>query len=180
MNKSIFSIDIQQFKVSNWTNKKNKLLELFENSDKKKIKNVITTNYDVHCKLFEDEIKKIENEYHTNFYICQMWFQKYDITMDHAAHTHGPMGISSVCFINYDKSVHKPVTFISPFNNPLSGCPEIFQPTIEEGDIIFFPSNILHYAPVNTSEKQRIILSFNLREDIKKNMRHSPEKFKYI
>jgi ectoine hydroxylase-related dioxygenase (phytanoyl-CoA dioxygenase family) len=40
---------------------------------------------------------------------------------------------------------------------------ELFQPPIEEGDMIIFPSNIIHEAPVNISEVRRTIISYNLR-----------------
>ena len=65
-------------------------------------------------------------------------------------------------FIEYDKNLHKPTTFISPFTDHVSGELERYEPDVEEGDIIFFPSNLLHYAPVNLSTKTRIIMSFNL------------------
>ena len=41
-----------------------------------------------------------------------------------------------------------------------------YAPDVEEGDIIFFPANLLHYAPTNLSKITRIILSFNLMIEI--------------
>ena len=87
--------------------------------------------------------------------------------MDHAVHNHGPGGFSSVCFIEYDKHNHKPTTFISSFGNYITGELERYQPDVEEGDIIFFPSNLLHYAPTNLSKITRTIISFNLDIDHK-------------
>ena len=37
-----------------------------------------------------------------------------------------------------------------------------FTPNVKEGDIVFFPSQLLHYANPNTSDKERVILSFNM------------------
>ena len=37
-----------------------------------------------------------------------------------------------------------------------------FNPDVKEGDIVFFPSQLLHYANPNTSDKERVILSFNM------------------
>jgi ectoine hydroxylase-related dioxygenase (phytanoyl-CoA dioxygenase family) len=70
--------------------------------------------------------------------------------------------VSSVCFIEYNKSFHKPTTFVSPFGNNITGELTRYEPDVEEGDIIFFPSNLLHYAPTNLSNLKRIIMSFNL------------------
>lgn len=83
--------------------------------------------------------------------------------MDHSAHNHGSTGFSSVCFIEYDKKFHKPTTFICPFQDFITGQFNFYEPDVNEGDIIFFPSNILHYAPINMSNKTRIVMSFNLK-----------------
>ena len=52
-----------------------------------------------------------------------------------------------------------------PFLNPIDGSVQHYSPNVDEGFIIFFPSNLMHYAPVNTSCENRIIFSFNLEFD---------------
>jgi ectoine hydroxylase-related dioxygenase (phytanoyl-CoA dioxygenase family) len=37
-----------------------------------------------------------------------------------------------------------------------------YTPDVKEGDIVFFPSQLLHYANPNTHDKERVILSFNM------------------
>jgi len=163
-----FSVPIYKYKVQNWDIKKKKLLNLFNNFEHKIVGNVITSPLDIKTNILLDEIKLFESEIKINFYSTEVWFQKYEKNMNHAVHTHGPTGFSSVCFVEYDKNVHKATTFISPFGNYITGELQRHEPKVEEGDIIFFPSNLLHYAPVNLSDKTRIIISFNLIIEQKK------------
>ena len=158
-----FSVPIYKYKVQNWEIKKKKLLELFNNFQHKIVGNVITSPLGIKTNILLDEIKMFENEIGINLYSTEVWFQKYEHNMNHAVHNHGATGFSSVCFIEYKKEYHKPTTFISPFGNYITGKLERHEPDVDEGNIIFFPSNLLHYAPTNLSDKLRIIMSFNLR-----------------
>lgn len=162
MKKDIFSIQIYKYKVQNWPDKKIKLLNLFDNQPNKIIGNVITSPIDIKADILFDEIKLFENDIKLNFNVGQVWFQRYKEKMNHAVHTHGPLGFSSVCFIEYNKSNHHPTTFVSPFLNNITGIHEQYQPDIDEGDIIFFPSNLMHYVPTNLTKVTRTIMSFNL------------------
>ena len=163
-----FSIPIYKYKVENWNIKKKKLLDLFNNLQHKVVGNVITSPIGIKTNILLEEVKIFEKEIGINFYSTGVWFQKYDISMNHAVHTHGPIGFSSVCFVEYDKNFHQATTFISPFGNYITRELEKYQPEVDEGDIIFFPSNLPHYAPVNLSNKARIIMSFNLLIEPKK------------
>jgi len=40
---------------------------------------------------------------------------------------------------------------------------ETFQPNVKEGDMILFPSSLLHEAPLNKSNVRRTIISYNIR-----------------
>lgn len=162
MRELAFSVPIYKYKIKDWENKKKKLLNLFDSFQHKVINNVITSPIDIKTNILLDEIKLFEEDTQMKFFSGEVWFQKYEHNMDHAVHTHGAIGFSSVCFIEYDKTVHSPTTFISPFGNHITGELERYRPDVEEGDIIIFPSNLLHYAPVNLSNKTRIIMSFNL------------------
>jgi hypothetical protein len=158
-----FSIPIYNYKIKDWSIKKKKLLDLFNNFPHRVVGNTITSPLYIKTSILLDEIKEFEKEIGINFDITNVWFQKYVNSMDHSVHNHGPTGFSSVCFIEFNKNYHKPTIFISPFGNYITGEAHIYQPNIEEGDIIFFPSNLLHYAPINLSNKVRIIMSFNLQ-----------------
>jgi hypothetical protein len=162
MKELAFSIPIYKYKVQNWEVKKKKLLNLFNSFEHKVVGNVITSPLDIKTDILDEEIVLFENECNLKFISSEVWFQEYKQNMNHAVHNHGSTGFSSVCFIEYDKKYHKPTTFISPFNNYITGELERYEPDVEEGDIIFFPSNLLHYVPTNLVDKVRIIVSFNL------------------
>ncbi len=158
----IFPVSVYKYKVKNWEVKKKKLLDLFNSFQHKVAGNVLTSPINIETNILSDEIKLFEKDIQVKFIPTQVWFQKYENNMDHPVHNHGPTGYSSVCFIEYNNNFHKPTTFVSPFGKCTTGEVELYQPDVEEGDIIFFPSRLLHYAPINLSNKVRIIMSFNL------------------
>jgi hypothetical protein len=166
-----FSVPIFKYKVQDWSTKKKQLLDLFNSFKPRVVGNVITSPLDIKTDILLEEIKLFEKEIGIDFYSTAVWFQKYENNMNHAVHTHGPKGFSSICFIEYNKNFHKPTTFVSPFGNYFTGDLERYEPDVEEGDIIFFPSNLLHYAPTNLSKITRTIMSFNLDIIYDKNMR---------
>lgn len=165
-----FSVPIFKYKVQDWSTKKKQLLDLFNSFQHKVVSNVITSPLDIKTNILSEEIKIFENDIGFDLISTEVWFQKYENNMNHAVHTHGPTGFSSVCFIEYNKSFHKSTTFVSPFGNYITGELERYEPDVGEGDIIFFPSNLLHYAPTNLSKSTRIIMSFNL------NIKHNHDK----
>ena len=165
MKELAFSIPIYKYKVQNWEVKKKKLLNLFNSFEHKVIGNVITSPLNIKTNILDEEIVLFENEYSLKLISTEVWFQEYKKNMNHSVHNHGSTGFSSVCFIEYEKKYHKPTTFVSPFCNCITGEFERYEPDVEEGDIIFFPVNLLHYVPVNLMDKTRIVLSINFLLD---------------
>jgi len=93
--------------------------------------------------------------------ITKAWFQTYKQYEYHSAHTHGAYGWSAIFYADYDHEVHVPTKFYSPFAN-IGGMVEDFSPDVKEGDLIVFPSMVLHESPINLSEKERTVISFNV------------------
>ncbi len=166
MKVTAFSIPIYRYKIADWQSKKQQLLDLFHSFEERQIVNVLTSPSDIKTNLFLDEIKSFEREsgikFHRNVTI---WFQKYKRGMNHDVHNHGPWGFSACAMIKYSKEVHPSITFVSPFHDYINGELTRYQPDVEEGDIIFFPSNLSHYVPVNQSDETRIVAPFNLHID---------------
>ena len=169
MKQIAFSVPIFTYRVQNWKIKKKKLLDLFNNLEHQVVGNVITSPFDIKTNILSEEINLFEKEIGVNFRSTEVWFQKYNHNMDHPVHTHGPTGYSAVCFIEYDKDNHRATTFVSPFSDSFGGELTRYEPDVEEGDIIFFPSNLLHFAPTNLSNITRTIMSFNLKIDFDNN-----------
>ena len=178
----MFNIPLYKYKIDNWQEKKQKLLEIcstidFKNQDinNRKItsinsNNVYTDYGSGNDDIYREDVKKIlENELH-NFKkdakldimnVGEVWFQQYYKTQFHSPHNHGSCGYSSVTYIKFNKDKHISTIFIAPFTDPKGNIIE-YAPEIDEGNIIFFPSMINHYVLPNKSSDIRIILSFNL------------------
>ena len=53
--------------------------------------------------------------------------------------------------------------FICPFNDSVDGSNIDYVPKVKEGDIIFFPSFLMHQSTPTIDDTERIIFSFNLK-----------------
>lgn len=180
----MFHIPIFHFEIRNWDTKKKKLLDLFErNKDDFGIVFLddVTTNFHSLNKNIEkseehsNEVTEILHDDIQMFLkainvesgkVVKSWFEHSvaNSSMYHKPHNHGSSGYSSVCFIEYDEQVHSPTQFIAPFYNFFTGETLNYTPhDVKSGSIIFFPSSIIHYTTPNISNKDRIILSFNLQ-----------------
>lgn len=92
-----------------------------------------------------------------------LWFQKYYTNGMHDIHNHGFGCISSIVFLDFDYEEHRPPLFISPFLNFITGDSLQYEPSVREGDMLFFPSTLLHAVPPNYSEKLRSVIALNLK-----------------
>lgn len=93
-----------------------------------------------------------------------MWSQKYHNKSEHPVHNHGNGGVSFILYLKFNPDVHKATRFYSPFNDFLTGDLMTFVPKIQEGDLIAFPSFLLHTSQYQTSDEERMIISFNIFE----------------
>ena len=98
-------------------------------------------------------------------YITSMWYHRYYNNSEFQVHEHGSIGWSSIIYLEFDPNVHEGTLFYSPSGiyNPWDGGLALNCPKINEGDMIIFPSNILHKSLKNTSNKRRTTISFNMR-----------------
>ena len=170
---SMFSIPLIQMECVNWVVKKQQLLNL-----PKKLTKIDSIETDFHSyknnsnfinneeikTIFKDELDYFMRTINiSNLELTSSWFEKSTLGSSHSVHSHGITGYSSVCYINYDENCHSPLTFLAPYRNFLDGDDLFYTPTnIKEGTILFFPSAILHYAPLNETTTERLVVSFNL------------------
>lgn len=188
---TIFEIPFFHYKIDNWKETKKELLQEYSNSFLEKVENdklaggyLYTDYYNIvntqepplyirktidilnfYIDKFHSDFKSLDfvDKNFQRFGLNCAWFQKQEENMHHIVHNHGSLGFSSVCYIDYDKEKHSSTVFLSPYGEFTTGNTTYFQPEVEEGDIIFFPSFLNHFAPLNTSEDNRVIFSFNLR-----------------
>jgi len=94
--------------------------------------------------------------------VSRVWTQRYSKGDYHAPHDHGPEGFACVFYAQLDPKVHLSTEFIQPWI-PHTGNRDMESPdNVVEGDLVIFPSNLMHMAPPHMSDKYRTIISFNL------------------
>ena len=171
----VFAIKFAHIKVNNWKEKKKLILAKMGNVTREDIPRgeFLETNYHSLRREGPDEmnVTTILEEELTEFMIQvggvvkvnTSWIERSTKGMSHSVHNHGQLGYSAACYVTYDSEKHTPTQFIAPFCHPING--DIIQyepPNVKECDLILFPSYLLHYTRPNTSDSERIVLSFNL------------------
>jgi hypothetical protein len=172
----MFTVPYLQLEVDQWDIKKKKLLEVMNSHDMCLDSSVLTSFYDstngktehqnkIIESIFEDELNHMKKSFGFKFYsIQQFWFQEQYKNMYHPIHDHSDrnIGLSSICYIDFDPLEHTAVNFISPFIDSFRLAHTNYSPQVNSGSMLFFPSNILHQTLPNSSDKVRRIISINL------------------
>jgi len=104
--------------------------------------------------IFKDFAKSFGSKYKFNKILCtSIWFQVYAKNDFHITHTHPQCNFSNVLYIEL------------PNNNLITNIHDLndnkIDINIEEGNIITFPSFYRHNSPKNTTDKSKIVISFN-------------------
>lgn len=171
----LFSVPVFHTICNNWSNKKMVLLDLMKKYEFESLGNVTTTyseknNFgedgDLNKKLqdiFSEELNSYQSKFNFPYFsIKNSWFQIEKYGMNHDIHNHG-IGVSAICYIEYDENQHRPVNFVSPHYDVFDGSLEIVSPSnIKEGSLILFPSMISHFTHKNISNLERKIVAFNI------------------
>ncbi len=170
----MFYVPIVKIDVLDWEEKKKKLKKIYEKHQEQMeypSKDFVQTNYYKDNTSLIPEVSKILELEISLFFqqlsissgvIDAVWFEQARKGDWHQPHNHGPLGYSCVCFMEFCEKDHTATHFLSPFSNFLTGELFTYVPKVKEGTIIFFPSYTLHFTKPNLTEKERLILSFNL------------------
>ena len=84
--------------------------------------------------------------------INDIWYQQYVLNDTHGWHIHGSH-YTGVYYLEFPKNSSRTELFF-PFDNSIHNL------NVKEGDMIIFPSHIVHRGPINKS-KRKTIISFN-------------------
>lgn len=188
----IFSVPLFHYKVENWEEKKEALLEIYEerskNKDKFRVSGSLVNNLDVETDyhynydngnemeeeekyadfitdIFEAELMDFCNATGLGAEVGNCWFEKATKYKFHSCHNHGPVGYSAVCFIKFKQKEHTPTVFMNPITADDRNN-NFVPPGVREGSLLIFPSYLSHYTAPNLSDTERIILSFNMATEI--------------
>ena len=169
----IFRVSIFKTTVKDWQDHKLELLSMLDEVD---IFDTHQSDFNTHfqkgikprytqklMKVLDGAFCDFEDIFPYAYEIKNLWCQRYKEDQHHGAHNHGALGYSMVFYAQFDKDCHEGTKFISPFNNWLNGNPIFHTVDVDEGDVIFFPSFVLHECvPVKNNDKERIIFSLNM------------------
>jgi uncharacterized protein (TIGR02466 family) len=105
------------------------------------------------------------------FRISEIWYNAYSRGQYQNMHKHsnGNNNIfSGIYYIKFDPQQHSNTRFYNPsfeidFSKVKNNSYFVFQPTVKENDIIFFPSDIGHDVPEQICDELRITISFNIQ-----------------
>lgn len=100
---------------------------------------------------FKKSFNKIN---YSDVLIKKIWFQQYEKDGTHGWHIHGD-NYTGVYYVSFKKTYAKTQIEI-PLKN------EIIEIDAEEGDIVLFPSFIVHRSSIQKIEETKTIISFNL------------------
>jgi hypothetical protein len=117
--------------------------------------------------IFREELEQFcEETDYESFDIIDCWTVAYQKGDSQTVHTHNRSQWSMVLPIQQTEE-HPKTVFIQPFPNVWNGMTE-HLPLMNscEGLMTFFPSWLLHYAPMNKTNKLRIITSLDIMPDL--------------
>jgi hypothetical protein len=111
-------------------------------------------------RLFEHLQDVTENTLkYAQFKIREIWFQQYAHKSHHGWHVHGS-NWTNVYFLELPQDCPK-TQFINPYNQT-----DIHEFDVKEGDILTFPSYVVHRAPINHSNQRKTIISWNMDTEL--------------
>lgn len=106
-----------------------------------------------------NQIKYLYNSIgYDNFYIDTIWFQEYSRGGFHNWHDHKGSDFSNIFFLHFNK--------LNPGTEFMIDD-KIIQADVSEGDLIIFPGDIKHRAPINNSDDKRLVIVFNTKVQLR-------------
>ena len=110
--------------------------------------------------LFEHLDKQTKLMGYAIFKIKEIWFQQYNNLSQHGWHVHAS-NWTNVYYLDLPEGSPK-TQFINPFDQTT-----VAEFDVKEGDILTFPSFVVHKAPVNNSPYTKTIISWNMDTELK-------------
>lgn len=104
--------------------------------------------------LMEHMLEVYKDLGYDGFTVHELWFQQYLNNSGHGWHTHSS-NFTNVYYVEMSSDAPK-TKLVNPYNQT-----DIIELDVEEGDIVVFPSFVIHKGPQNISTSRKTILSYN-------------------
>lgn len=177
-----------KFKIENFDSLKEKVetdIESFSDTNKNNVRWNKDCNVDVIDNLNpEDYFQYVENPLHyiaeelrdhskdlrkpivdITFNFSSPWINIYSEKSFQEPHTHLPDALAVVLFLNDSEDYGKfyflnPTVYPAPWNTIR---PQVLKPEVEAGELIIFPTYMLHGVTAHRSKEQRKTMAFNVK-----------------
>jgi len=90
----------------------------------------------------------------------ELWFQQYQKGDTHGWHIHGDSSYAGIYYVEYNKMCGS-TQLVHPFDQK-----KLINLDVEEGDIVLFPSSVIHRATVQKNDLRRTTVAFNINFDL--------------
>jgi hypothetical protein len=170
----VMTVEFYLIGVKDWQVKRKLLIDILESVERKQYLDngflapfhtdrSINTYKDKVSEIFAEEIRQIEKETECELVVNDVWSVGYGTGDFHPPHNHADSNFSAVLYFDFDPSVHTGTSIILQTLNPKKNMTDIITPDVSEGNILVFPSQLLHYTAPNRSDRKRGIVSFDLK-----------------
>ena len=156
---------------------KNKMLSLIDNMPKSDLhvkdhSNISKLDWNIernfnreYLKVFEPHLFKYMNMFlehvpYDKWEIHNIWYQQYSMNSNHGWHVHTECQFTNVYYLELPENTPK-----TQIINPFTG--DLIELEVNEGDLVTFPSFIIHTAPIVKEDARKTIISFNSSLNLK-------------
>ena len=104
--------------------------------------------------LFEEMLDMYSQVGYDGFTLQEIWFQQYQQNAQHGWHTHSS-NFTNVYYLDLPADSSK-TQIVSPYDQQT-----VIELDVSEGDIVSFPSFVIHKGPKNNADMHKTIISYN-------------------
>lgn len=170
----VLTIDFYLFDVKNWQTKKAEFQNVLYTTPKRQFTHtdpMIKFHTDrsekdyreEFSKIFDEELREIEQELQCDLVVQDAWSVLYKKGDFHSPHNHADANFSAVLYFDYNFMEHTGTSVILQNTNPRTNMTDIITPDVVEGQILVFPSHLLHFTSPHYSDTPRGIVAFDLK-----------------
>lgn len=123
-------------------------------------------------KKIKDFCLSFSHEFFNTVFINDIWYNVYTKNMYQEKHSHVNSLFSGIYFLKFNQYIHSAPVFYNNFfwKDYHQDCfSDIklfsFTPQIKKGDLIIFPSNMIHEVKPQLNDDPRITIAFNTTSD---------------
>ena len=171
MRKHLFDIPLYQYEVNNWSYKKKLLYEILNRQNfLRSREQFFDCDRDTNNNSYDDDIANIFSPQLNHFCekekvscnITDVWSVKYKKGDYQNIHNHRSIGYFGILYFQFDPQVHQSTFFMCPWQDPKNDTTYYKNVNVKEGTLLIVPSFIHHFVKPSESDKERIIISFDL------------------